>query len=201
MLPPQVDDQVLAAAGRAPCLRSLSVAFCRGMGDTALAAFASARCGTASNSSSGSGSQGGLQELVLDDCAAVGDKGLRALLDGGDGCRHLRRLSLAHCSKVTDAPLMALAERGVLEALSLNSLQLIGPPTLAALAKGCGDVLQELDVSFCRGVTEGALGALVDRCSRLQVLSVYSCTQLTQRFLFGHGRDGLQIHGVPTSCL
>jgi DNA repair protein RAD7 len=142
-----------------------------------------------------------LQELVVDDCTGVSDAGLLALLDGRDGCRSLQRLSVAHCCRVTDASLVPLAERGVLEALSINSLYKVGPATLQALARYCGDVLRELDVSFCRGVTEASVGALVDRCSKLERLSVYSCTQLTQRFLHGHSREDLVVLGIPTSCL
>jgi DNA repair protein RAD7 len=170
--------------------------------DDALAALAAAGGSSGSNGSSGSsGSNGGLQELTLDDCARVSDAGLLLLLEGRGGCRSLQRLSVAHCSKLTDASLVPLAERGVLESLNINSLQKVGPATLQALARYCGDVLRELDVSFCRGITEGALGALVDRCSRMEKLSVYSCTQLTKRFLHGHSRDELVVLGVPTSCL
>lgn len=193
--PSQVDAQVLSAAGKAQALRRLSLAFCRQVDDDALAALAAA---SGSNGSTGSSSW--LQELILDDCSGISDTGLLALLDGPDGCRSLQRLSVAHCCKLTDASLVPLAERGVLESLSLNSLHKVGPATLQALARSCGEVLRELDVSFCRGITEGSVGALVDRCSKLERLSVYSCTQLTQRFLHGHSRDDLVVLGVPTSC-
>lgn len=197
---------MLAAAGRAPCLRSLSLAFCRHVDNSALEAFSAAAHSTqgrkhGSSRDSNRGSRGSsLEELVLDDCAAVCDAGLLSLLHN-DGCRRLRRLSLAHCSKLTDASLVPLAELGVLEQLSLNSLHNVGPATLQALGRACGEVLRELDVSFCRGLTEGSVGALVDRCGKLQRLSVYSCTQLTKRFLHGHSRDGLEVLGLPTSCL
>lgn len=191
---------MLGAASRAAGLRSLSLAFCRGVDDAALAALAAAGGGSNGGSNGGS-SGGGLQELVLDDCAGVSDAGLLALLDGRDGCRSLQRLSVAHCCKLTDASLVPLAERGVLESLNLNSLHKVGPATLQALAHSCGETLQELNVSFCRGITEGSMGTLVDRCSKLGRLSVYSCTQLTQRFLHGHSRDELVVLGVPTSCL
>lgn len=188
----QVDAQVLAAAGKAQALRSLSLAFCRQVDDDALAALAAA--------GGSNGSSSWLQELILDDCSGISDAGLLALLGGPDGCRSLQRLSVAHCCKLTDAALVPLAERGVLESLSLNSLHKVGPATLQALARSCGEVLRELDVSFCRGITEGSVGALVDRCSKLERLSVYSCTQLTRRFLHGHSRDELVVLGVPTSC-
>jgi DNA repair protein RAD7 len=202
-----VDAQVLAAASKATTLRRLSLAFCRSIDDDALAALAAAGGSSGSNggnggiSSSSSSGGGGLQELVLDDCTAISDAGLLALVNGQDGCRSLHRLSVAHCCKLTDASLVPLAERGVLEYLNINSVYKAGPATLQALARSCGEVLRELDVSFCRGVTEGSVGALVDRCSRLERLSVYSCTQLTQRFLHGHSRDELVVLGVPTSCL
>ena len=197
----QVDASVLSAAGKARGLCSLSLAFCRHVDDNALAALAAAAGSTGGSSGSSSSSGGGLQELILDDCTAISDAGLLALLEGRDGCRSLRRLSLSHCCKLTDASIVPLAERGVLESLSLNSLHAVGPATLQALAKYCGETLRQLDVSYCRGITEGSLGALVDRCSKLERLSVYSCTQLTPRFLHGHSNDQLVVLGVPTSCL
>jgi hypothetical protein len=51
------------------------------------------------------------------------------------------------------------------------------------------------------GGYRGFVGALVDRCSKLERLTVFSCTQLTQRFLLGHSREDLVVLGVPTSCL
>lgn len=197
----QVDANVLSAASKASNLQSLSLSFCRHVDDAALAALAAAAGGGSSGSNALSSSGGGLRELVLDDCTGISDAGLLALLDGPDGCRSLHRLSVAHCSKLTDASLVPLAERGVLESLSVNSLHNIGPATLQALARSCGETLRELDVSFCRGITEGSVGQLVDRCSNLEQLKVYSCTQLSSKFLHGHSNDKVAVLGVPTSCL
>lgn len=40
------------------------------------------------------------------------------------------------------------------------------------------DRLVDLDVSFCREVTDGALGALVDACPNLRRLHLWGCTQV-----------------------
>lgn len=43
--------------------------------------------------------------------------------------------------------------------------------------------LEELNVSWCRGVPEPWLGVLADACSSLRMLTVFGCSQV--RTLFG----------------
>ena len=42
----------------------------------------------------------------------------------------------------------------------------------------CSEVLEELDVSWCRGITGAALGMLADSCPRLRLLRLFGCTQV-----------------------
>lgn len=55
--------------------------------------------------------------------------------------------------------------------------------------------LQVLDVSWLRGVSDHALGALVDSCARLEQLTVWGCAQLTPFFFNGHSKRSLKLIG------
>lgn len=133
-------------------------------------------------------SSAGLEELYLDECTAITDTGLTAI---AAGCRNLRALTVRRCIRLTDASLMAVADRGVLEVLSVNGVHHITSVLMQALARSCKDTLRELDVSFCRDISESALGRLVDQCVHLQKLRVYGCSQLTKKFLYGQSNDNL----------
>ncbi|CAN0297555.1 unnamed protein product, partial [Hapterophycus canaliculatus] len=62
-----------------------------------------------------------------------------------------------------------------------------------ALARYCSSSLESLDLSFCRGVSDDALGHLVDASPNLRSLRLWGCTQVTDRFLGGHRREELVI--------
>jgi DNA repair protein RAD7 len=68
--------------------------------------------------------------------------------------------------------------------------------SLEALLASCYAELEELDMSWCRGIGEDAVGRLVDGCPNLRRLHAWGCTQLTPRFLNGHGKEGLLLRGV-----
>ncbi|KAF6264728.1 hypothetical protein COO60DRAFT_17560 [Scenedesmus sp. NREL 46B-D3] len=190
---PEVDAAVLSSAGRCTRLRALSLARCPHVDDAALTAFAAlSRPGQQQQQAAHSP----LEELVLDECAAVSDAGLLAVVGAA---RQLRVLSLRRCGRLTDASLLPAVQRGTLEVLSVNGLHQLSSHTLTELTRSCREVLRELDVSFCRGIAEGALGQLVDACEQLSVLKVYGCSQLTARFLHGHSSTALtQVLGVGT---
>eukprot|EP00879_Flechtneria_rotunda_P026293 GHRR01028028.1.p1 GENE.GHRR01028028.1~~GHRR01028028.1.p1 ORF type:complete len:517 (+),score=163.65 GHRR01028028.1:303-1853(+) len=190
---PEVDAAVLTAAGRCPSLKALSLAMCPQVNDAGLTALAAV--GRAGSTRAHSG----LEELGLDECSYVTDQGLLAVTHV---CKRLRVLSLKRCARLTDEAIAAVADKGTLEVLSVNAVHNIGLATIQALASSCKETLQELDISFCRGVPEGALGQLVDKCERLERLKLYGCSQLTKRFLHGHSNEGLvEVAGVNTSCL
>ena len=50
-------------------------------------------------------------------------------------------------------------------------------------------------MSFCRDVSNEALGLVADSCPSLQRLHLWGCTQATEAFLNGHGNDQLQVLG------
>jgi DNA repair protein RAD7 len=163
--------------------------------DAALKAFA-ALSRTTDQQQQQQAAQSPLEELVLDECTAVSDAGLLAVVSAA---RQLRVLSLQRCGRLSDASLLPAVQRGTLEVLSVNGLHSVSSHTLVELSRSCREVLRELDVSFCRNIAEGALGQLVDACERLSVLKVYGCSQVTKRFLHGHSNDVLvQVLGVGT---
>jgi hypothetical protein len=137
-----------------------------------------------------------LQELAADDCTRLGDGALAAL---ARGCPGLQVLSLRRCAKVTDAGIIAVAERGQLRRLAVGGVPGVGAASAAALARCCGSRLEALDVSFCRGLPEAALGLIVDGCPGLRELRVYGCTQVTDRLVHGHSNDGVTLQGLATS--
>ena len=163
----------------------------------------------------------GLRELRLSDCTQLGDATLRALgaacpglsvlevdrvegfSDAGlqalaEGCTQLTAFSAARCHGLSGgAPLEAIASTcgASLRRLGCAAHPGAGDALVLALAAKCATNLEELDFSFCRGVSDNALGRLVDACPRLRRLQLYGCRQVTDRFLCGHGNDGLVVLG------
>ena len=66
---------------------------------------------------------------------------------------------------------------------------------LLALKTHCADALRVLDLSWCRGVSDHGVGALVDACEGLERLVVWGCSHLTVTFYDGHSNDALQVVG------
>ncbi|KAH0867667.1 hypothetical protein HID58_074689 [Brassica napus] len=84
---------------------------------------------------------------------------------------------------------------GSLVELSLNNVKKVGHNTALALAK-FSEKLQILDVSWCRDMSDNALGYIVDSCSSLKVLKVFGCTQITDAFVLGHSNPNVEILGL-----
>ncbi len=82
-----------------------------------------------------------------------------------------------------------------LRTLHTSHVDRVGPLTMSALAHAAKERLEKLDVSFCRHVTDDALGAVVDACPYLATLTVFGCSQLTNRLLHGHGHASLVVEG------
>ena len=91
-------------------------------------------------------------------------------------------LSVRDCRKLTDAALLAAAERcgASLTALDANGCKNLTDAALAAIARRCGG-LRRLDVGGCKNLTDAALVALVEqRCAAsLTSLDVGGCRRLT----------------------
>ncbi|CAN6870858.1 unnamed protein product [Brassica oleracea] len=110
-------------------------------------------------------------------------------------CRNsFRQMLLSLCS---DEAVAAFVETsgGSLVELSLNNVKKVGHNTALALAK-FSEKLQILDVSWCRDMSDNALGYIVDSCSSLKVLKVFGCTQITDAFVLGHSNPNVEILGL-----
>lgn len=55
-----------------------------------------------------------------------------------------------------------------------------------------------LDLSWCRRLTDEALGMIVDSCLSLKLLKLFGCTQITEAFLNGHSNPMVRIIGCKT---
>ncbi|TQD72125.1 hypothetical protein C1H46_042324 [Malus baccata] len=60
-------------------------------------------------------------------------------------------------------------------------------------------MLHTLDLSWCRNLTDEALGLIVDSCLSLRMLKLLGCTQITDTFLDGHSNPEVRIIGLKFS--
>ena len=134
-----------------------------------------------------------LRELDLEGVELVTDTALHAI---AESLPALERLSLKGCIQLSDEAVGALAAncRG-LSHLSLNKVPGVSDVALLALKTHCADALRVLDLSWCRGVSDHGVGALVDACEGLERLVVWGCSHLTVTFYDGHSNDALQVVG------
>uniref|UniRef100_A0A7S0WKY4 F-box/LRR-repeat protein 15-like leucin rich repeat domain-containing protein n=1 Tax=Chlamydomonas leiostraca TaxID=1034604 RepID=A0A7S0WKY4_9CHLO len=182
-----VDDGVMSALGQGcSSLTHLSVTLCPAVTDTGVSALAATRPG--------------LTSIRLDHCAKVTDRSLTAL---AAGCKGLKRLSVCRVSKITSAGLNAVAQNGCLEQLLASHVPGCDDSVMCTLVSHCKETLSDLDISFCRGVSDQGLGHLVDSCEQLQQVLLFGCSQITDRFAHGHGNEQLArtggIKGFSTS--
>lgn len=59
--------------------------------------------------------------------------------------------------------------------------------------------LQSLDLSWCREMTDEALGLIVDSCLSLKMVKLFGCTQITNVFTHGHSNENVKIVGLQES--
>ncbi|XP_010273917.1 PREDICTED: uncharacterized protein LOC104609326 isoform X2 [Nelumbo nucifera] len=160
-----------------------------------------------------------IKELVFADCWKLTDNSLKVI---AEACSGLCALNLANLHKLTDSAICYLANGcrsiqmlklcrnafsdeavaafletsgGFLTDLSLNSVKKVGHNTAISLAKRSRK-LQSLDLSWCRNLTDEALGLIVDSCISLKVLKLFGCTQITNLFLDGYSNPLVQIIGL-----
>eukprot|EP01050_Picozoa_sp_SAG11_P023051 SAG11_NODE_4522_length_1865_cov_1.857305_1_plen_171_part_00 len=119
------------------------------------------------------------------------------------GCGEtLEELALWNLALLRDRTVAVLAERcgggDGLRALSLNGAAIITDRAVLALAAHCGARLVELDLSWCRRLTDDGLGLATDRCPALAELRLWGCNQLTAVFLEGHSCPRLSVVGRPS---
>ncbi|KAL8209282.1 hypothetical protein R6Q57_006014 [Mikania cordata] len=87
---------------------------------------------------------------------------------------------------------------GSLTELSLNHVDKVAHHTALSLAKHAKK-LQRLDLSWCREMTDEAVGLIVDSCLSLETLKLFGCTQITNVFTDGHSNKSVKIIGLQES--
>ncbi|KAJ4798073.1 F-box/LRR protein [Rhynchospora pubera] len=119
-----------------------------------------------------------------------------------NGCRDIQRLQLRKNS-FSDEVIAAFVEASgtKLVELSLNNVAKVGHQTAIAISQQCRFRLQSLDLSFCRKMSDQALGIIVDSCSSLKSLKLFGCSQVTNFFLNGHSNASVNIVGVGGDLL
>ncbi|XP_022728951.1 uncharacterized protein LOC111284536 isoform X2 [Durio zibethinus] len=154
----------------------------------------------------------GIKELILTGCGKLTDSSLKIIaetcsslcaLDIGNvskltdssfaylanGCRSLQSLKLCRNAFSDDAIAAFLEMSGeVLKELSLNNVLKVGQSTALSLARRTRNLLS-LDLSWCRNLTDEAVGLIVDSCLSLRMLKLFGCTQITNVFLYGHSNS------------
>ena len=134
-----------------------------------------------------------LRSLDLEGVELITDTTLRTLAESSPA---LESLVLKRCVQVSDDGMAALAANcPAISHLSVNNVPALGDVTMAALRDHCSSELIELDISFCRGVTDAGIGSLVDACAKLRKISLWGCSQLTAQFFDGHSNDALVLVG------
>ncbi|KAF5813460.1 putative leucine-rich repeat domain superfamily [Helianthus annuus] len=117
------------------------------------------------------------------------------------GCKSLKSLNVAR-TDFSDELIAAFLETSgkSLKELSLNHVSKVSFNTAFSLAKFSKDLVS-LDVSWCRELTDEAIGFITDNCSSLKLLKVFGCTQLTESFLLGHANSQVSIVGRNLSLM
>lgn len=140
-----------------------------------------------------------LTSLDLRNLNRLRDSAMRGLRDG---CRLIKILKLQR-NTFSDKAVSQFVEEsgGCLTELSLNNVEKVGSLTARAIALKCSMRLEVLDLSFCRDLTNEALGLIVDSCSSLRILKLFGCTQITDFFLKGHSNSLVKIVGIEGSIL
>ena len=160
---------------------------------TSATSFHSAHSGGSSSSGAGSGAGSG---------SSHNDFGGA---DGPPSIGRLEEVTLQGTVSVTDDVVITLCEsnRHTLRVLDLSGCHQLTSRTGMALRMHARRSLETLDLSFVRGVSQEALGSLVDACAAegpaLQRLTLWGCTQLGDKFFQGHRKHDLEVVGRMTA--
>ncbi|GFS43801.1 hypothetical protein Acr_00g0087060 [Actinidia rufa] len=142
-----------------------------------------------------------IKDLVLTNCMKLTDAALKVI---AENCSRLCALDLGNLRRLTDSAMGYLANgcramqtlklcrnlfsdeaiAAYLEAsgeslteLSLNNVSKVGHNTAITLARR-SIKLFSLDLSWCRNLTDEAVGLIVDSCLSLKLLKLFGCTQI-----------------------
>ncbi|KAL5768526.1 hypothetical protein ACOSP7_015071 [Xanthoceras sorbifolium] len=163
-----------------------------------------------------------MKELVLSDCVKLTDFSLKVI---AESCPGLCALDISNLCKLTDFAIVYLANgcRAIqtlklcrnafsdeaiaafletsgesLKELSLNNVKKVADNTALSLARRARYLIN-LDLSWCRNLTNEAVGLIVDSCSSLRMVKLFGCTQITNVFLDGHSNPEVKIIGLKMS--
>ncbi|XAR51090.1 hypothetical protein NMG60_11005625 [Bertholletia excelsa] len=165
-----------------------------------------------------------IKELVLTNCTKLTDSSLKSI---SETCTGLRMLDLGNLWRLTDCAMRYLAngcqtietlklcrnpfsDEAVaayletsgesLKDLSLNNVKKVSHNTAISLSTRAKNLFS-LDLSWCRNLTNEAVGLIVDSCLSLRVLKLFGCTQITDVFLNGHSNPDVKIIGLKMTPL
>lgn len=165
-----------------------------------------------------------VKELILTGCRKLTDASLKSV---GKYCPALCTLGIGCLPKLTDSTLGYLANgcRGIetlklcrnafsddalaafletsgepIKELSLDGLKEVGLNTAISLSKHSRNLIT-LDLSFCRDLSDEALGLILDSCLSLKTVKIFGCMQITNVSLNGHSNPGVTIIGAKLSPL
>ncbi|KAG0342627.1 SCF ubiquitin ligase complex subunit [Podila humilis] len=112
-----------------------------------------------------------LHYLHLGHCAKITD---RLMINLAQHCTRIRYLDLACCSKITDATLFALAQLPKLRRIGLVKCSNITDHGLYALlvTQILPQTLERVHLSYCVNLSDVAVAALVNQCTKLTHLSL-----------------------------
>ncbi|GFQ00039.1 F-box/LRR-repeat protein 7 [Phtheirospermum japonicum] len=134
-----------------------------------------------------------LRSLNISNLPNLTDLGMEYI---ANGCRSIRKFKLCR-NEFSDEAMAAYIESSgeSLTELLLNHMTKAGPNVALSLAKRSRKLLS-LDISWCRKITNEALGLIVDSCLSLKLLKVFGCRQITNVFLNGHSNPDVRIIGL-----
>ncbi|XP_073129457.1 uncharacterized protein [Henckelia pumila] len=149
-----------------------------------------------------------IKELDLANCLELTDYSLKTI---GSSCVDLCSLNISNLHNLTDIGVEYLANG----CRSIQRLKLyrngFSDEAMAAFIQSSGGFLTELllnnvpkysrkllslDLSWCRRITNEALGLIVDNCSSLKLLKIFGCRQITGVFINGHSNPLVRIIGL-----
>ncbi|TXG61653.1 hypothetical protein EZV62_013016 [Acer yangbiense] len=138
----------------------------------------------------------GLCTLDISNFCKLTDFAIRYL---ANGCRAIQTLKLC-CNAFSDEAIAAFLETSgeSLKELSLNNLKKVAHNTALSLAKSSRNLIN-LDLSWCRLLTNDAMGLIVDSCLSLRMVKLFGCTQITNEFLDRHSNPEVKIIGLKMS--
>ncbi|CAL9771710.1 unnamed protein product [Musa acuminata subsp. burmannicoides] len=145
-----------------PELKSLALVRCLGIKDITLCPTQMPSCVS-------------LRSLTIHDCPGVTDASLQAV---GKICPQLQNVDLSGQIGVTDAsliPLIGNSKAGFVE-VNLSNCVNVTDALVAMLVKSHGGTLKVFNLDGCKHITDRSLLAIADGCSELDNLDLSSCS-------------------------